>query len=216
MTVAVGTEAYAANLALGHLGQPEIADLADSNIRARAARQFFANTRDDLLRRKWWSFAKGWAVPSADAVASLGPLTTRYVMPTDCVRVRYLTDDEGEVWDDSAGTWDIESGQASIGGVSVEAVIIVTNMTAPRVAYTRRIEAVRLWDPTFMSVFTLELASRMSKRLARGSKQAGLHAEAEALLETAAGIDSKEQSRQKVAPATSWLAARRGYRSGWW
>jgi hypothetical protein len=106
MTARATTETGAANLALGHLGQPALADLAhDSNtsLRARACRLFFGGARDAILREKWWSFAKGWVTPAADTVESLGPLKTRFVMPADCVRVRYIDGVDDEEWDLESG-----------------------------------------------------------------------------------------------------------------
>jgi hypothetical protein len=104
VTARATTETGAANLALGHLGQPALADLAhDSNLRARACRLFFGGARDAILREKWWSFAKGWVTPAADTVESLGPLKTRYVMPADCVRVRYIDGVDDEEWDLESG-----------------------------------------------------------------------------------------------------------------
>jgi hypothetical protein len=92
-----GTETAAANLALGHLGQPAIADIADSSLRARTMRRFFAAARDSTMREKWWSFAKAHVRPAADPVDSIGSLATRYVLPADCLRVRYLDDGNGGV-----------------------------------------------------------------------------------------------------------------------
>src|SRR4051812_44037877 len=100
MAARAQTETEVANLALGHATQPPLGDLAtDANIRARACRQFFAATRDRLLRQKWWSFAKGWEQPSAATGESPGPLKTRYVLPAYCLRVRYIDDAPDDCWD---------------------------------------------------------------------------------------------------------------------
>jgi hypothetical protein len=124
VTARATTETGAANLALGHLGQPALADLAhDSNLRARACRLFFGGARDAILREKWWSFAKGWVTPAADTVESLGPLKTRYVMPADCVRVRYIDGVDDEEWDLESG--DVEDSA----GVTSPQTVLVTNLT---------------------------------------------------------------------------------------
>jgi len=206
MTARAGTETAAANLALGHAGQPEIADLSDNNTRARAVRQFFSITRDSLLREKWWSFAKGWITPAADPVQSRGPLRIRYVLPDDCVRVRYL---QG-IGD---GAWDIESAVADMGGAQAETSVLVTNVVAPVVAITRRVVFVRLWDPVFLDAFAMELASRAHRKLGKsGAWASTMHAAAMERIATASAIDSKESSREKVVREASWAAARRGFR----
>lgn len=211
MTARASTETAAANLALGHLGQPALADLAhDSSLRARACRLFFGGARDAILREKWWSFAKGWVTPAADTVESAGPLKTRFVMPAECLRVRYIDGVDEQEWDMESG--DVEDGV----GVTLQQTVLVTNITAPLVAYTRRIEAVRLWDPVFLDGFAYELASRCAGKLGRSTSKAnGLHAQAMEAIDSAAAIDSKEQSRKTVTRTPSWIAARRGVRTAW-
>jgi hypothetical protein len=123
--------------------------------------------------------------------------------------VRYLDGVEDEAWD-------IEGGQATVGGVEVESVVLVTNVAAPLVAYTRRVETVRLWDPIFLLGFSYELASMCALKLGRSSsRRDALHATAMATLDSAVQIDSKEQSRQVVGGTrlASVLRARQGFRS---
>jgi hypothetical protein len=64
--------------------------------------------------------------------------------------------------------------------------VLVTNLTAPVIAYTRKVEAVRLWDPVFLDGFAYELASRCAGKLGRStSKAEKLHAQAMEMLESA-------------------------------
>ena len=209
MTAPFGTEEYAANLALGHLGKPEIAQMSEQTKRARTIRQFFPIARDAMLRLKPWNFATAWHQPAADTVAGTGTFKIRYPMPADCVRVRSIENADND-------TWDIESAVASVGGVPVETIILVTNLTAPNVCYTRRVTAVRLWDPLFVDAFALDLAGRMANKLGRSTASGErLRAEAHQKAETASSVNSKEQSHQNRRPETSWSMARRGLRSGY-
>lgn len=204
MTALGGTEEYAANLAMGHLGQREIATLSDNNTRARAVRQFFAIARDATLRLKWWNFATAWVTPAADAVAGNGVLTVRYLLPADCIRVRFV---EGALED----SWAIENARVAIGGVEVEAGILVTDIAAPNVCYTRRVESVRLWDVLFLEQFGYELAACCARKLGRSAAYANtLRATAAEKLRIAGGVDSKEKAREPARPETGWAAARRG------
>jgi hypothetical protein len=208
-----GTETAAANLALGHLGQPAIADIADSGLRARTMRRFFAAARDSTMREKWWSFAKAHVRPAADAVDSIGSLATRYVLPADCLRVRYLDDGNGGVFTADDGAWDIEGGNADVAGVQIESVVLVTDIASPLVAYTRRVETVRLWDPVFLMGFSFRLASLSARILGRSSaKAASLEVQARDEIDKASAIDSKEASSKRVAPECSFLTSRRGLR----
>lgn len=207
MTARPGTEVSVANVALAHCGVSGIADMQVDNTKGRAVRQFFAQVRDSILRQKWWSFAKGWVRPSADPVESLGPLRKRYALPEDCVRVRYIVDANGDIHDDQCGAWDLESSGARDG--QAEQTFLVSNIDAPTVAYPRRIEDVRLWDPVFEEAFGYGLAAKVCRKLNRSSSFADrMEGYAKDLIETASAIDSKEQSRQKKRPQSSWLTAR--------
>lgn len=203
MTAAVGTEEFAANLALGHLGQPEIASMLDTNLRARKVRQFFPVARQATLRLKPWNFATGWVQPAQDPVQSLGNLKLRFAMPAECLRVRYIKGDNRR-------EWDIESGSASVAGVPVEVMILVTNITDPTVCYTKDVTAPRLWDSLFLDGFGFMLASYLAESLGR-SREMGeqMRQRAEQTVGDAATVDAKER-RQTCRPETSWETARRG------
>lgn len=206
MTAALGTEEYAANLALGHIGRGEIALMSETGRRARAVRLHFPVARDAMLRRKWWNFATGWCQPAMDTVAGTGVYTKRFPLPADCLLVRYVKDAGDE-------SWQVESGQASVGGVQVETQILVTNFDAPNVCYTRRIESPRLWDALFLDAFGHELAGRIATILGRSQSTAARHADKAAdLVREAAPIDSRESSHQRQRPEPSILGARRGWR----
>ncbi len=210
MTAAFGTEEYAANLALGRLGQPEIARMDDASTRARKIRQFFPAARRATLRLKPWNFATGWVTPAKDPVASIGELKNRFVMPADCVRVRFIKGD-------SRRPWSIESGKATVAGVEVEATILATDIDDPTVCYTRDITAVRLWDDLFLQGFALMLAGECALALGR-SRELGesLKAQAENMVSGAATVDAKESGGEKTRPEPSFVRGRRGGgRSSW-
>lgn len=216
MPAAFGTEEYATNLALGHLGQPEIAAMSDPTTRARGASLFFPTVRRALLRREWWNFATGWISPAADAVAGAGPLKIRYPLPANCLRVRFVrTQNNGELGADS---WAVEGAIAAVAGVQVETEILVSNVAAPLVCITQDIALPRLWDDLFLGVFALELASVLAKKLGRSQTTAdNLHKEAEDKLVNAAGIDSKEKAREGESqrPTASFVSSRSYPRARW-
>lgn len=205
MTAAFGTEEYAANLALGHLGQPEIAAMSDSTTRARKVRQFFPAARDELQRHKPWNFCTAWTEPAADPVQSPGNLKLRYPLPADCLRVRFIKGDNRR-------EWEIESAAAAVGGVDVETSILVTNITSPVICYTRRVTAVRLWDSMFLNAFGYMLASYLATSLGK-SREMGdsMRAAAMTAAGDAAGVDAKERGGEACRPEASWERSRRGY-----
>lgn len=205
MTATTGTEEFAANLALGHLGQPEISAMADSTTRARKVRQFFPVARDAMLRHKPWNFATAWISPAADPVQGPGDLKLRYPLPADCLRVRFIKGDNRR-------DWAVESAVASVGGVPVEISILVTNIVSPTVCYTRQITAVRLWDGMFLDAFGYMLASYLATSLGRSREMADdMLKMALTTGGDAAGVDAKERGGEQCRPETSWVRARRGY-----
>lgn len=213
MTASVGTEEYAANLALGEIGQPEIASMSDQTTRARAVRVWFPVVRRALLRREWWNFATTRITPAADVTPATGRLKIRYVLPPECLRVRSVHDQND--FDIGADGWAVEAATAAIGGVPVEAMVLVTNAMTPLVCITQDVTLPRLWDDLFLEVFALELSSKLATKLGRSQSTADAkHKLAEDKLITAAGTDSKEKAREsdKMRPTASYVAAR-SYRS---
>jgi hypothetical protein len=206
-----GTETEAANLALGHLGQPAIADISDVGLRARTMRRFFAAARDSTMREKWWKFGKTFVRPSADPVKSLGSIKTRYAMPADCLRVCYLDDGRGGVFTLDQGKWDLEGGAIDVAGAQIESEFLVTDIGSPTVCYVRRVETVRLWDPVFLMGFSFRLASLSARMLGRSSaKAASLEVQAREEIEKAAQFDAKEATVKRAQPVPSYLSCAAG------
>lgn len=196
------SEEGVASLALSHLDEPGIASLAEDSAGARAARKWFGAARDAVLRRHSWNFATAWDAPAADIAENLGPLKKRFPLKPDCVRVRFVQDLGND-------EWAIEGGLATVGGVEVEASILVTNDATPLVCYTRRVEIVRLWDPLFVKAFALELAADMAGELGKGDRAPSLRKSWEEETDAAARSDAQEKAPSEVSRDTSWLRARR-------
>ena len=196
------TEEGVVNLALGHLHEPGIALISEDTVAARTARKWFGAARDAVLRRYPWNFAKSWCRPAADVTDSLGPLVKRYPLPPDCVGVQFVKD---------LGTdeWDIEGGTITdVSETEIEATVLVSNSTAPIVCYTRRVEAVRLWDAMFVTCFALELAAAMSGELGHAELGPSLRAQWQAELDETKRADAQEKARGEVSRDTSWILSR--------
>lgn len=211
MTVLTGTETEAANLALAHLRQPPIADLADDNPRANAVRAVFAAARDAALRLKWWNFATGYATPAMSLTVGGGDLKKLYVLPADCIEVRSV---DGAIADE----WEVMAAKADPAGADVDVPVLATSLTAPRICYTRRIEAVRLWSPDFLEAFSFKCAAYAGPQLgASSAKVEKLLAFAEEFADDAGARDAREKARGEVRRDVSFVTARRtgGARPGW-
>lgn len=198
------TEEGAANLALAHLRQPPIAKLTDDNSRARAVRAVFGAARDASLRMRWWNFATGWATPAkAAGIVRPGRLRSAHPLPDDCLLVRFVEDA-------GADAWAVEAAKADPAGSEAEVSVLVTNMAAPLICYTRRIAAVRLWDPEFLVCFSYQLAAFAGPQL---GKPAGAVRELQELADRwrddASESDANEKANSQVTRSTSWVTARR-------
>ncbi len=198
------SEAQAANGALTHVGEPDIASLDEPRAPARICKSRFADVRDAVLREYDWNFASAWIVPARDPVAAAGPLKNRFVLPNDCLFVRSV---EGLETDQ----WAVEASSLQPGDSPILGSVLVTNALAPNVNYTRCVEQPALWDALFLQVFQLRLGAAIAPLLGRSQDLADrLDARADAKLRPAKRKDAQEKARTEVPSETSWIAARRG------
>lgn len=226
-----------AGLALAEIGEPPIGAFNENSARAREVVRWYGSKRDEILRGHEWGFAGAWIVPAKNPLPAIGRLKHRFPLPEDCLKVRQVLPHVaapancygGVVITDPAiiailegwqgvplatQEWDIEA--ASVAGEApVASTVMVTNMAQPLVNYTRRIDAIRLWDPQAVTAFVKELASAIAPKLAKditaGEKK---HAESADYIEQATRTDSREESPRHVRRETSWVRSRyigRGY-----
>lgn len=196
-------EVDAANAALRLLKHPAIASLDEDTHVARTCSEAFGQVRDELLARHPWNFAKAWVTPARLQPDAAGPLKLRYPLPADCILVRFVEGLE-------AGEWDIDAASLTPGEIAPAARMLVTNSTAPTVCYTRRIEAVVLWDHGFRAAFAAALAAEIAGPITRdGTEREGMEALAERRIMRAKRQDAREGGNRPLTRSTSWLGARR-------
>ena len=201
MSARAADETAVANLALSHLKQPALADLnADNGTAARTLRALFGTARDAALRLCEWNFATGWARPAALMGDFLGDFAKRYPLPEDCLRVRLVSGL-------GPNQWAVEPAEEPSTGALV--TCLATNVDAPLICYTRRIQEVRLWDPIFVEAFALVLAARAAPKLAPSESAENLEQRAQAMAAPAARVDAREKAPDTFPKVTSWLTARR-------
>lgn len=200
------TEVEVADLALAHARLPAVGDLASKSAPARVARKWFGQARDETLAAAWWSFAKAWVQPAMDVVPSPGPLKNRFPLPPDCLAIRYVEDTSREDWDTEAAT-------VTIAGAAVDAIVLVTNVTAPLVCYTRRVADPALWPPAFVTAFSLKLGAYVANELARSAGLANdLLTKFAGALPAAERQDGRQRRAEQISRDTPWVRARRGHR----
>ena len=199
-----GTELEAANLALSLLREEGIADVAELTKAGAEVRKWFGTARDETLRALEWNFAEAWVTPAMDPVAYPGPLTKVYPLPPDCLAVR-------SVEDLGADEWKVLT--VPLGGPPVETTVLVTNASAPKVCYTRRITDVRLWDPQFVVAFARRFAAYMAPSFGKSIDETdGMEKAGERKVDAAARADARERAPTEINTDVPFIRARRGWR----
>jgi len=209
------TELDVANLALSYLGEPPIGSLADNVARARVMNSLLGIARDKTLRENDWNFSTAWIVPAALGTLSIGPLQNRFPMPSDCLRVRFVSDNAAfspgdDIEELPNESWAIEAATVNPGDIAAAAMVMVTNVTSPLVCYTRQITLPALWDAEFIVAFARQLAgmgaSQILKDPAMGKSIAG---DAKADMDATALDSAREDAPKHISRSTTWVEARR-------
>jgi hypothetical protein len=188
------TETALANQALSLVRIKAINSLAeDTGYNAAVLRKWFAPTRDALLRKHYWNFAK-WKkkigaladpVPEFDWAAF-------FALPEDCLAVQTVNGCDDDEWE-------------------IIGRYIATDAESPiEVTYTRRVVEVPQWDASFRALFVTSLAAAIAPELATDERildqieQAAQRAEADA-----APPDSAEGTPENLSDSDfSFLRAR--------
>lgn len=190
------TELDAANGALGLLGEPAIADFNEKRKAARACKQRFGAVRDRLLRAREDNFSVARVTPGLTEAVANAKFTKRYNLPEDCLKVRGV---DGLAEDE----WSVETRDDAAAVPS-----LLTNIDAPKITYTRRVETVRLWDAMFCEAFEAALAAEIQPRITGDLDTDRLDGKAERRGRKAARIDGRESGRAQISRDTSWVRVR--------
>lgn len=198
------TEEGAANVALSVAKQPPLALLTDNSDRARAIKAVFATARDAMLRQKNWNFATGWVVPAqAAGVVHPSPRKNVFKLPQDCLKVRFVENQDNNSWESASYGTDPANLQA-------EVPVLLTNLSAPiTLCYTRCITAVRLWDPEFLNAWAHRCAELAGPQLGLSATRVeALRSAADAYRDEAAITDAQEKAPRVMSRSTSFTRAR--------
>jgi hypothetical protein len=196
-----GSEVSAANVALAHLREGQLASLDENRPAARFAKTHFADVRDALLRSHPWNFAVAFTVPARDPAASAGAFSKVYPLPADCLRVVSVDGLDED-------SWSVESRAGLDDDAATLVPVLCTEAAAPRLRYVRLVGEPALWDPLFLEVFGLRLAARIAPLLGQPEASDDLDARAERKLMTARRVNNREAARSELTRSPSWVTAR--------
>lgn len=203
MLTRAATELEAANEALGLLGEARLSSLTEARLAARVIKDHFGTARDAVLRMTDWNFARTRATLAADPQAPAGPFALAYPLPEDAIRVLAVEGADEDSWSVDSG----DDGTTTAAGLNS---VLYTDLTAPVVIYTRRVDVPARWDALFLRVFALELAAAAAPRLGHSTDAAdSLRTRAKQELATARRLSRREAARSQVTRDVPFVTVRR-------
>lgn len=158
------------NMALDWIGYPEsIANIYEGSRVARVALRLFAQTRDDLLRAKDWSFAERFVTAVSNGQTPPSPWLIEYTYPSDCLRLRY-------VQPLGSGPYPVLDPEPTLftdfndSRTSPPSKAILSNTNPARLIYTGQILDIQTWEPNFIDALVGALGRRFVVSLKDGAQ----------------------------------------------
>lgn len=154
------------NLALANVGKPDIQDINEASAEAVACKKFYAQARDTLLQSYPWRFAQ--ATEALAEVTNTKPDRWGYAYqrPTDCLKLRRVTD-----------SYDLDylpdDGVSVIGGgfaYAIEGDTVFCSISPAYLVYTQRLEDPTRYPPLFVEALSWHLAVKLAMPLTRDPK----------------------------------------------
>ena len=200
------SDVHICNLALDRLGQREIASvLTPTTENENICNRAYDQTRRELLRRFIFNFAKKYLSLTASATKTPAfGYTYAYALPNDFVRLLTLGDITIGA-DTPPGLYDLSDGyiftDAANGGT--------LNMT-----YTYDAKTVANYDPLFIRLFVLHLASAMAYKFTlKNSLIQAIRDDAADVALAAAAIAGQEKPPRRIQTSRMLTVRRSGYNS---
>ncbi len=151
------------NLALTLLGSSRIISLGDDTKPAREANAIYAITRDSLLAKYNWSFAKTRTELSPDATPPQFGFANRFLLPSDCLRL--LLVNEQYAGFDLTNYRGVPTEQYTIEG---RYILAEWNGPLP-LRYIRQVVDSGLFPPVFVEMFGCQLAMDLCEPLTQSA-----------------------------------------------
>ncbi len=146
------------NLALGKLGSRRIMEPGEDSAEANFCREFFEQTRDELIASYRWNFAATRATLSLLSTVPLFGWSYQYALPADCLRVVELN----QIGWDAQGFAD---------AFVIEQKNMLTNQATANIRYLARITDCSMYPPLFIEALAMKLAAVICKPLTGSAEQ---------------------------------------------
>lgn len=188
------------NMALGWLGAPPIASLAENRPEARYASQYYDSALEQTLRDHRWNFAQRRARLAAVSVPDgyQGVYENAYAVPQDCVHAHTLLGA-------AENRMNFILALSEDGGSR----IILANTAGAYLGYTALVLIPELYDPDFVRTLARRLAADIAVPLLKNNPQKVQ--ETESLYERAimkAKLSDMREGKPEEEEEISWISAR--------
>jgi hypothetical protein len=198
------SEVQICNLALSHIRSQKFIESLDENTEeAVVCRLHYADTRDLVLRRADWPFARKRRV-----LAQTGTPPTEwgysYALPADCIAVRAVSDGL------RTRTFDLENKYAIENDGTGSLKVILMDVDDAILIYTMQAKDPVIYPPEFVEALSWKLAAEICRPLDRDAAVCAQTLEiAERLINRAAAISYNEQKPDGL-PASDFYTSRLG------
>jgi len=158
------SEVEIVNYALGALGKEAIREFSTNEtdpITGRLTKRMYDITRDSIISKHDWSFARG-TVYLNKVEGITHPEGTLYALPSDCFVPRRIGPRLG-----APATWHVESGN-----VVIPTALIVANGNQPILRYTKFVSTTANFKPYFVEALYYEISAILCMPLTRDVKLA--------------------------------------------
>ena len=188
------------NMALGHLGQKSINSLTEARRESQLCKQFYAPTRDFVLRAHPWGFARRQQYLSVVSGMEPAGFEYAYYYPTECLLARKIHNPADE---DTPIYFEVSTNP------DTGEKVILTDYAQALLIYTVRVKDPLKFDPMFVDALAYKLAGDIAFPLtSKASVAETMFRSFQASLSVAQAVDGNE-SRPNPKKTCKYIRARR-------
>jgi hypothetical protein len=189
---------FICNLALTNLAKPTIVSIDEASAEAAACKQYYAHVRDVMLQTYPWRFAAKTEALAELTNAKEGRWGYAYQRPSDCLKVRRVSDQALADYLPSDGSLIVAGGYAH----AIEGDVIYCDVSPAYLTYTYRLTDPTKFSPAFTEALGWHLAVRLAMPLTRDPKmRADAYNLAVRMTATAAAADAQEVRETSDSPS---------------
>jgi hypothetical protein len=190
------------NQALRRIGYDQpIGTIWEGSKAARAGLEIYGQTRDDLLRKKDWPFARRDVVLTLNGQTAPPPWLYEFTYPSDCLRIRNVAASPIPGYPD-LDPRPVQFTDFNEQRTSPPTKAILTNVSPAVLIYTGQITDMTTWDANFTEALVAALAERLALPIAGDVNVLGAEAQTAGMATGAALAAQANQAPTLDVPTT--------------